>query len=762
MRCAPGASASTRVRTVYIGTSGFALDGARAPRALRPALVVTRPPAPRGRGRRVEPSPVARAARASRARGARARAPRGRSPARSPRSRPTWSCLCAYGALVREPLLSRHEILGVHPSLLPRWRGAAPIERAIMAGDERTGVSIMRLVAELDAGPVCAVGERRRSRPDDDYGSLSARLAPLARRAARERGRRPARVRRPGRATASPTPRRSPRPTACSIPARPAVELERVVRALHPHIGARLAERPRRARGARACAAPPGARPGALARAEDGRLYLGATPRGARARPRRSPAGADGAMDARPCPLTLRGACPSERAAGGRPARRRRRAHVLRRTFEQGAFTDRAFIAAARGLDARDRALAMHLAYGAVQRALTLDHLIEHVAGRPMRAHRRAAARGAAPGLLRALLRRQRRARRRSTTPSSSPRPAHGHALVNAVLRRIARERDGAARERSATATRRRRRSRHSMPQWIVERWWEALGAGAAPARCWRASTSRPRARCAPTRCATDARRRWSRRSACASRPWSRRAAGGGHRARALRRPRLAAVARGRADAAVARVDARRARARPAARRARARPLRRPGRQDDAPRGADGRRAARSSRSSATPAARGRCSAPRSGWAPRNVTVEVGDATRPRRRRRALRRACCSTPRARASGRSSRDPTCAGARRADARRRPSPSEQARLLSAAAAACAPGGTLVYSTCTISAAENERQIGAFLDAHPEFAAIDLQARFPAWAHPVAPGAAAGARRTSRAATGSSSPRSRRAGD
>jgi 16S rRNA (cytosine967-C5)-methyltransferase len=60
-------------------------------------------------------------------------------------------------------------------------------------------------------------------------------------------------------------------------------------------------------------------------------------------------------------------------------------------------------------------------------------------------------------------------------------------------------------------------------------------------------------------------------------------------------------------------------------------------------------------------------------------------------------------------------------------------EQARLLSAAALATAAGGTLVYSTCTISAAENERQIGAFLDEHREFQAIDLEPRFPGWAHP-----------------------------
>jgi 16S rRNA (cytosine967-C5)-methyltransferase len=61
------------------------------------------------------------------------------------------------------------------------------------------------------------------------------------------------------------------------------------------------------------------------------------------------------------------------------------------------------------------------------------------------------------------------------------------------------------------------------------------------------------------------------------------------------------------------------------------------------------------------------------------------------------------------------------------------SEQARLLSAAALATAPGGTLVYSTCTISAAENERQIGAFLDEQHQFQAIDLEPLFPAWRHP-----------------------------
>jgi methionyl-tRNA formyltransferase len=87
--------------------------------------------------------------------------------------------LVAYGALIPAALLERHDWLNVHPSLLPRWRGAAPVERAIMAGDDETGVSVIRLVEELDAGPVgaqqaFAIG------PDDDAGAVFARAAELA------------------------------------------------------------------------------------------------------------------------------------------------------------------------------------------------------------------------------------------------------------------------------------------------------------------------------------------------------------------------------------------------------------------------------------------------------------------------------------------------------------------------------------------------------------------------------------------------------
>ena len=86
--------------------------------------------------------------------------------------------LAAYGALIPEPVLDRALWLNVHPSLLPRWRGAAPIERALMAGDAETGTTIIKLVPELDAGPIAAqsafaVGE------EDDYASIAARTAEL-------------------------------------------------------------------------------------------------------------------------------------------------------------------------------------------------------------------------------------------------------------------------------------------------------------------------------------------------------------------------------------------------------------------------------------------------------------------------------------------------------------------------------------------------------------------------------------------------------
>jgi methionyl-tRNA formyltransferase len=151
-------------------------------------------------------------------------------------ARPEAVAICAYGALVKEPLLSGYELLNVHPSLLPRWRGAAPIERAIEAGDEETGVTIMRPIAELDAGPIC-LQRAEPIQPDDDYGSLSERLAQLAGEllvealdtgpAFREQGDH-------GVTYAA----KIEAEDRWLDPARRADELERRVRALTPHIGA--------------------------------------------------------------------------------------------------------------------------------------------------------------------------------------------------------------------------------------------------------------------------------------------------------------------------------------------------------------------------------------------------------------------------------------------------------------------------------------------------------------------------------------------
>jgi methionyl-tRNA formyltransferase len=169
------------MRTVYLGTSEFAatvLDRlAASPH--RPDLVVTRPDARRGRGQKVGPPPVAERGELL---GIEVLQPEDVNSAeareRIAAAEPEAVLICAFGALIQEPLLSDHELLNVHPSLLPRWRGAAPIERAIEAGDEDTGVTIMRPTAELDAGPI-AVQRAEAIRADDDFGSLSQRLATL-------------------------------------------------------------------------------------------------------------------------------------------------------------------------------------------------------------------------------------------------------------------------------------------------------------------------------------------------------------------------------------------------------------------------------------------------------------------------------------------------------------------------------------------------------------------------------------------------------
>jgi methionyl-tRNA formyltransferase len=246
---------------VFLGTSDFAaavLERLAASAGHRPALVVTRPDRRRGRGRKVSSPPVAQRARAlgipveqpesvnephARELIAAAAARAGSEDLQSTSGPRQTVVVCAFGALVKEPLLSEHELLNVHPSLLPRWRGAAPIERAIMAGDSATGVSIMRLTAGLDSGPVCLAASEPTAQ-DDTYGTLAARLQELGGEVLLEALERKA----AGRPLAFIDQDDSKATYAEKIqaddrlldPARPALEAERRVRALHPHIGARV------------------------------------------------------------------------------------------------------------------------------------------------------------------------------------------------------------------------------------------------------------------------------------------------------------------------------------------------------------------------------------------------------------------------------------------------------------------------------------------------------------------------------------------
>jgi methionyl-tRNA formyltransferase len=147
--------------------------------------------------------------------------------------------VCAFGALIKDDLLSSYRMLNVHPSLLPRWRGAAPVERAIMAGDPSTGVSIMEVTAGLDSGPVCLT-DSEPIRPDDTYGTLAARLqeigGELLVRALDESP--PCAEQDEALATYADKISAEDRELD---PARPVAELERAVRALTPHIGAHIA-----------------------------------------------------------------------------------------------------------------------------------------------------------------------------------------------------------------------------------------------------------------------------------------------------------------------------------------------------------------------------------------------------------------------------------------------------------------------------------------------------------------------------------------
>ncbi|HYJ20965.1 MAG TPA: methionyl-tRNA formyltransferase [Solirubrobacterales bacterium] len=231
--------------TVYLGTSDFAAIVLRtlAGSAHRPTLVVTPPDSRQGRGRKLSPPPTAVAARELgiellQAEDVNDEAARARIAAARPRA----LVVCAFGQMIREPLLSEHLILNLHPSLLPRWRGAAPIERAIMAGDPRTGVCVMKLVAALDAGPVALSAEVPIG-ADTEFEALSSTLAGMGGELLVQALNLEAegRLEFSEQDEAAVTYAKKIDPAERRLdPSRPATELAAVVRALTPHIGAYL------------------------------------------------------------------------------------------------------------------------------------------------------------------------------------------------------------------------------------------------------------------------------------------------------------------------------------------------------------------------------------------------------------------------------------------------------------------------------------------------------------------------------------------
>jgi 16S rRNA (cytosine967-C5)-methyltransferase len=400
--------------------------------------------------------------------------------------------------------------------------------------------------------------------------------------------------------------------------------------------------------------------------------------------------------------------------------------------FEEDAWADRALHGEARRLrlDARERALAMRLAYGAVQRRATLDHLVETLAGRPpdrLEPVVLAALRLGLYQLVYAAKVPAHAAVAESVELVKRESPG-GAKLVNAVLRRGAREAPALV-AALGDATPAQAALRHSHPQWITELWWDALGADAARAlmaagnepaeaavrvNTLRADPSELAARLpVATHAAPDlpeglvldapfdafASPEWERGSfmpqsraamtvarVLAPEPGERVldlcAAPGG------KTTHLAALMRNEGELVAVE--------------------RHPGRAE-ALRGTAARMGAR-------------------------VDVRAGDAAAPHE-----------------PGRYDRvlvDPPCSDlgtlASRPDARWRKQADlplrlarEQAAILRAGADALCPGGTLVYSTCTISPAENEAVIHAFLDERADFRADDLRPELPLWEHARVPG-------------------------
>jgi methionyl-tRNA formyltransferase len=268
------------LKVAYLGTTEFAVAVLRrlADSPHRPALVVTPPDRQRGRGRRMAPPPVAEVAAELELDLLQTESVNMPDAVEAIRAASLdLGVVCAFGQLIKDPVLSELELLNVHPSLLPRWRGAAPIERAIMAGDRATGVSIIRVTAGLDSGPV-ALQEVLEIGAGEDYGSLSGRLAELGGelivRALDQRTAGSLELTDQDDAEAAYANKISPEERRLD-PSRPARELELAIRALNPHIGCYLELDGGERLGIRSARAEPGdgLEPGCFA--SDGGLRLG-------------------------------------------------------------------------------------------------------------------------------------------------------------------------------------------------------------------------------------------------------------------------------------------------------------------------------------------------------------------------------------------------------------------------------------------------------------------------------------------------------
>ena len=451
---------------------------------------------------------------------------------------------------------------------------------------------------------------------------------------------------------------------------------------------------------------------------------------------------------------------------------------VLRRVFEQGAYAEAALRAEASELDGRDRALAMRLSYGAVQRKGTLDHLIALLAGR-------AVTRLDAP-VLAALRMGMYELLYLDGSPDyavvadavqlAKEQARAGHGLVNAVLRRAVREGPAALLAPLSDATPEQAAIKHSHPAWIARLWWRELGAAQARALMARDNE--------PGEMALRANALVIDAPALAARladehehlPGGRDPARGREHADEVSwslDPLIpeAVVVEGRFDvhgSPLWREGAFVAQSRAAMLVARALAPAAGERVLDlcaAPGGKTTHLAAlMEGRGEVVAVERNRSRAEALAHTARrlhaeNVRVEVGDAAAARPPEPAFDRVLV-------------DPPCSGLgtlqARADLRWRVTPSAaaqmaraQATILAAGAGALRPGGVLVYSTCTISANENEHVIASFLDSHRDFRLDDLAAELSAFAMPSSgPPAEPGPSDRSAPATAASAPSPSRA--